>query len=196
MIHTDIDCNNFIFFPANPLLPHPSFDLVIPELIKHGLICETHSGQADQGNILELNYTPGSGYFDFMNVPDDPKINLEALQKDSFMFFTEHEKIELIGSNGVDEKNFFSPETGFDLGETWSDELDYFLADNHHQWIDPINKKRYYFFELIYPHKFHHIAYGRHHITLIGPGEPNEKLMELLENITGQRYKCMGYPVL
>lgn len=178
-----------VIFPANPLLPVPDKNAVIEKLKeKQFLAAADFEWLNPQTSETELFYRAGEKYLDYFDVSDEEDAEqLTARAATEVIDYREHENIQPEFYTHGDFE-LYNPATGTDAGEAWAEILGAFLANNNSRWTDPADGKPYAIFEL----RSRNIALGKYFILLEeGIGNPNPALLELLEEITGQRHKWM-----
>ncbi len=173
-------------FPKNPLLPLPDRDAVIEGLKQAGFlapetIAHTHAVTGE----ASVFWRPGPDYMKYLDLDAGYGDVNQAIAGE---IITYDQKDELgVQANPSGEFFICNPVTSSIMDEEdWPDELGQFMDDHTHQWIDPSDQKGYYFYEL----ECADIGISKYFITLEeGIGDPNDKLMGLLETLTGQPHR-------
>lgn len=176
-----------VIYPANPLLPKPNKDFVINQLKSAGFLAQENMEWLNpKTNEMETYFRPGINYIRYVDFNEN--INeIEEKLKNTLIEYKEYDEIEAeFYASG--KFQVINPITGTNIGEEWGNELGDFLEDNNHQYLDPVDNRLYYFFEL----ECNDIALGKYFITIEdGWGEPNQYLLDLMEQITEQKHKWM-----
>jgi hypothetical protein len=173
-----------VIYPKNPILANPQKELVILGLKESGFLASEDVTWESPDKTEKIIFNRPGFHFRKYYGSEEVTGDLEK----GIIEFRQFDKIEIeVFAPG--EFNVVNPETGTELGDEWGYEVGKFLEDNSHQWTDPENNKSYYFFEL---NNEKEIALGKHFLIVDNiDGEPNEKLMELMKNITGFEYDWM-----